>query len=116
MISGKAYIRREVLYMEKLMTNALQFNFCLPTPYMFMRRFLKAAQSDQKVELLSFFIIDICLVGENSFVTPLLAEETYQAKGTGTPRRGGARRIMIGTPPDSTGWVEGSQSGRGRGP
>ncbi|KAF3599711.1 hypothetical protein F2Q69_00038851 [Brassica cretica] len=57
-----AYTRREVLDMEKLMANTLQFNFCLPTPYVFMRRFLKAAQSDKKVELLSFFIIELCLV------------------------------------------------------
>ncbi|KAF2558456.1 hypothetical protein F2Q68_00014765 [Brassica cretica] len=56
------YTRREVLDMEKLMANTLQFNFCLPTPYVFMRRFLKAAQSDKKVELLSFFIIKLCLV------------------------------------------------------
>ncbi|CAN7041639.1 unnamed protein product [Brassica rapa subsp. trilocularis] len=46
-ISDKAYTRREVLDMEKLMANTLQFNFCLPTPY---------------VELLSFFIIELCLV------------------------------------------------------
>nr|VDD53011.1 unnamed protein product [Brassica oleracea] len=61
-ISAKAYTRREVLDMEKLMANTLQFNFCLPTPYVFMRRFLKAAQSDKKVELLSFFITELCLV------------------------------------------------------
>ncbi|KAF3586230.1 hypothetical protein F2Q69_00026478 [Brassica cretica] len=48
LISDKAYTRREVLDMEKLMANTLQFNFSLPTPYVFMRRFLKAAQSDKK--------------------------------------------------------------------
>ncbi|CAH8363958.1 unnamed protein product [Eruca vesicaria subsp. sativa] len=47
-ISEKAYTRTEILDMEKLMANTLQFNFCLPTPYVFMRRFLKAAQSDKK--------------------------------------------------------------------
>jgi len=77
LISDKAYTRTEILDMvksftkscpdynhgcsalyvddhycvlqEKLMANTLQFNFCLPTPYVFMRRFLKAAQSDKKV-------------------------------------------------------------------
>ncbi|CAN7013709.1 unnamed protein product [Brassica oleracea var. botrytis] len=48
LISDKSYTRREVLDMEKLMANTLQFNFSLPTPYVFMRRFLKAAQSDKK--------------------------------------------------------------------
>ncbi|XP_022748824.1 cyclin-B2-4-like isoform X2 [Durio zibethinus] len=94
LISDKAYSRKEVLDMEKLMINTLQFNLSLPTPYVFMRRFLKAAQSDKKVrdnkhghfafiiqqsylnesemalnvtllnqlELLSFFMIELCLV------------------------------------------------------
>lgn len=31
------------------MVNTLQFNMSLPTPYVFMKRFLKAAQSDKKV-------------------------------------------------------------------
>ncbi|PHT98556.1 G2/mitotic-specific cyclin-2 [Capsicum chinense] len=47
---------------EKLMVNALQFNMKVPTTYVFMRRFLKASQSDIKVELVSFFLIELCLV------------------------------------------------------
>ncbi|KAI3459959.1 hypothetical protein Pfo_016622 [Paulownia fortunei] len=62
LISDKAYCRKEVLDMEKLMINTLQFNLSVPTPYLFMRRFLKAAQSDRTLELLSFFIIELCLV------------------------------------------------------
>ncbi|XP_043711834.1 G2/mitotic-specific cyclin-2-like isoform X2 [Telopea speciosissima] len=62
LISDKAYTRKEVLDMEKLMVNTLQFNMSVPTPYAFMRRFLKAAQSDRKLELLSFFVIELCLV------------------------------------------------------
>lgn len=34
---------------EKLIVNALQFNLSVPTAYVFMRRFLKAAQADKKV-------------------------------------------------------------------
>ncbi|PON50005.1 Cyclin [Parasponia andersonii] len=62
LISDKAYTRDEVLEMEKLMLNTLQFNMSVPTPYVFMRRFLKAAQSDKKLELLSFFLIELSLV------------------------------------------------------
>ncbi|KAG8377270.1 hypothetical protein BUALT_Bualt08G0010700 [Buddleja alternifolia] len=62
LISDRAYCRKEVLDMEKLIINTLQFNMSLPTPYVFMRRFLKAAQSDKRLELLSFFIIELCLV------------------------------------------------------
>ncbi|CAN1163130.1 CYCB2-4 [Linum perenne] len=62
LISDKAYSRKEVLDMEKLMVNTLQFNMSVPTPYVFMRRFLKAAQSDKKLELLSFFLLELCLL------------------------------------------------------
>ncbi|PHT58566.1 Cyclin-B2-3 [Capsicum baccatum] len=61
-ISNKAYARKEVLEMEKLRVNALQFNMTVPTTYVFMWRFLKASQSDRKVELVSFFLIELCLV------------------------------------------------------
>ncbi|CAF2256743.1 unnamed protein product [Brassica rapa] len=85
LISDKAYNRREVLDMEKLMANTLQFNFSLPTPYVFMRRFLKAAQSDKKLEVLSFFIIELCLVEyEMLEYTPskLAASAIYTARCT----------------------------------
>ncbi|XP_061355735.1 G2/mitotic-specific cyclin-2-like [Gastrolobium bilobum] len=62
LITDKAYTRNEVLKMEKLMVNILQFNLSVPTPYVFMRRFLKAAHSDKKLELLSSFLIELCLV------------------------------------------------------
>ncbi|KAH1113274.1 hypothetical protein J1N35_006652 [Gossypium stocksii] len=62
LISDKAYSRKEVLEMERLMLNTLQFNMSFPTPYVFIKRFLKAAQSDKKLELLSFFLIELALV------------------------------------------------------
>ncbi|XVF33403.1 hypothetical protein REPUB_Repub17cG0165700 [Reevesia pubescens] len=62
LIFDKAYNRKEVLDIEELMINTLQFNLSLPTPYVFIRRFLKAAQSIKKLELLSFSIIELCLV------------------------------------------------------
>ncbi|XVF62280.1 hypothetical protein PTKIN_Ptkin08bG0204800 [Pterospermum kingtungense] len=62
LISDKAYSRKEVIEMERLMLNTLQFNMSFPTPYVFMRRFLKAAESDKKLELLSFFLIELALV------------------------------------------------------
>ncbi|XP_016483735.1 G2/mitotic-specific cyclin-2-like [Nicotiana tabacum] len=61
-ISDKAYSRKEILEMERMMLNTLQFNMSVPTAYVFMRRYLKAAQSDRKLELLSFFLVELCLV------------------------------------------------------
>jgi hypothetical protein len=34
---------------EWLMVKTLQFNMSVPTPYVFMKRFLQAAQSDRQV-------------------------------------------------------------------
>ncbi|XP_006653676.1 cyclin-B2-1 isoform X1 [Oryza brachyantha] len=62
LISDRAYTKGQILEMEKLILNTLQFNMSVPTPYVFMRRFLKAAQSDKQLELLSFFILELCLV------------------------------------------------------
>ncbi|XP_059286203.1 G2/mitotic-specific cyclin-2-like isoform X1 [Lycium ferocissimum] len=61
-ISDKAYTKKEVLEMERMMLNTLQFNMSVPTAYVFMRRYLKAAQCDRKLELLSFFLVELCLV------------------------------------------------------
>jgi hypothetical protein len=49
LISDRAYTKGQILEMEKLILNTLQFNMSVPTPYVFMRRFLKAAQSDKQV-------------------------------------------------------------------
>ncbi|CAL9203939.1 unnamed protein product [Musa hybrid cultivar] len=62
LITDRAYTREEILEMERSIINTLQFNLSVPTPYVFMRRFLKAAESDRKLELVSFFIIELCLV------------------------------------------------------
>ncbi|CAM0903354.1 unnamed protein product [Alopecurus aequalis] len=61
-ISDRAYTKGEVLEMEKLMLNILEFNMSVPTAYVFMRRFLKAANSDRKLQLVSFFMLELCLV------------------------------------------------------
>lgn len=34
------------------MVNTLQFNMSVPTAYVFMKRFLKAAQADRKVSII----------------------------------------------------------------
>ncbi|KAH0698041.1 hypothetical protein KY290_015855 [Solanum tuberosum] len=61
-ISYETYTKKDVLEMEKLMLSTLQYSMSFPTPYVFMRRFLKAAQADKKLEELSFFLIELCLV------------------------------------------------------
>lgn len=61
-ISDKAYSRTEILEMEKLILNTLEFNMSVPTPYVFLKRYLKAAQSEIKLEQMSFYLMELCLV------------------------------------------------------
>ncbi|KAI5316774.1 hypothetical protein L3X38_036481 [Prunus dulcis] len=61
-ISAESYTRDQVLRMEKLMLKKLKFRLNAPTPYVFMLRFLKAAQSEPKLEHLAFYLIELCLV------------------------------------------------------
>ncbi|CAH9094823.1 unnamed protein product [Cuscuta epithymum] len=85
-ISAKAYTKKEVLDMESWMLNTLQFNMSVPTPYVFLRRFLKATQSDKKkLELLSLFLIELCLVEYEMTKYPpssLAAAAVYTAQCT----------------------------------
>nr|XP_034906812.1 putative cyclin-B3-1 isoform X3 [Populus alba] len=61
-ISAESYTRGQMLVMEKLFLKKLKFRLNEPTPYVFMLRFLKAAQTDQKLEHLAFYLIELCLV------------------------------------------------------
>ncbi|KAE8794361.1 Cyclin-B2-1 [Hordeum vulgare] len=62
LISDRAYNKGEILEMEKSVLNTLEYNMSVPTPYVFMRRFLKAADSDKQLQLVSFFMLELCLV------------------------------------------------------
>uniref|UniRef100_A0A8R7PIJ7 Cyclin N-terminal domain-containing protein n=1 Tax=Triticum urartu TaxID=4572 RepID=A0A8R7PIJ7_TRIUA len=68
LISDRAYTKGQILEMvksfntEKSVLNALEYNMSVPTPYVFMRRFLKAADSDKQLQLVSFFMLELCLV------------------------------------------------------
>lgn len=65
-------------FQEKLMLKTLKFRLNLPTPYVFILRFLKAAQSDTKVfiafvkVILSVSICLICFVTKELVVIGLL--------------------------------------------
>ncbi|CAD5312882.1 unnamed protein product [Arabidopsis thaliana] len=61
-ISAESYTREQILGMERSMLKQLKFRLNAPTPYVFMLRFLKAAQSNKKLEQLAFYLIELCLV------------------------------------------------------
>lgn len=45
LISDSAYTREQILKMEKAILNRLEWNLTVPTPYVFLVRFAKAASS-----------------------------------------------------------------------
>ncbi|XP_076931307.1 putative cyclin-B3-1 [Bidens hawaiensis] len=61
-ISAETYTREQVLRMETTILQTLNFRLHLPTPYVFMLRFLRAAQGGKKFENLAYFLIELCLV------------------------------------------------------
>ncbi|KAI3808354.1 hypothetical protein L1987_24303 [Smallanthus sonchifolius] len=56
-----SYSTSEILEMEKLMLNTLEYDMSQPTAYVFITRFLKAARSEPQLDHLSFFLIELCL-------------------------------------------------------
>ncbi|XP_051128643.1 putative cyclin-B3-1 [Andrographis paniculata] len=61
-ISAELYTKDQMLEMEKMILKKLKFRLNEPTPYVFMLRFIKAAQSDMKFEQLAFYLIELCLI------------------------------------------------------
>ncbi|KAL2495725.1 putative cyclin-B3-1 [Forsythia ovata] len=61
-IAAESYTRDQMLVMEKAILKKLKFRLNEPTLYVFMLRFLKAAQSDAKFEHLAFYLVELCLV------------------------------------------------------
>ncbi|XP_038980658.1 cyclin-B1-1-like isoform X2 [Phoenix dactylifera] len=61
-ISDRAYTREQILVMEKGILNKLEWNLTVPTPYVFLVRFLKAALCDEEMEHMVFFFAELGLM------------------------------------------------------
>lgn len=59
-ISDRAYTREQILGMEKAILNELEWNLTVPTPYVFLVRFLKAAGCDQEVREQTVVLLPTC--------------------------------------------------------
>ncbi|XP_031499091.1 putative cyclin-B3-1 isoform X2 [Nymphaea colorata] len=84
-ISSDSYTREEMLSMERFVLNKLRFRLNAPTPYVFMRRFLKAAQADAKLEHLSFYLVELCQTAYEALkfkASLLCASSIYLARCT----------------------------------
>ncbi|WOK96787.1 G2/mitotic-specific cyclin S13-7-like isoform X1 [Canna indica] len=61
-ISDRAYTREQILGMEKGILNKLEWNLTVPTPYVFLVRFVKAALCDAVEEHMVFFFAELALM------------------------------------------------------
>lgn len=62
-ISDNAYVREQVLLMEKAMLGKLEWYLTVPTPYVFLIRCIKASvPSDQELENMAFFSAELGLI------------------------------------------------------
>ncbi|KAF2291807.1 hypothetical protein GH714_035687 [Hevea brasiliensis] len=62
-ISDNAYIREQVLTMEKAILGKLEWYLTVPTPYVFLVRYIKASvPSDKEMENMVFFLVELGLM------------------------------------------------------
>ncbi|CAM0880998.1 unnamed protein product [Alopecurus aequalis] len=84
-ITDYSFTREQVLRKEKSILNKLQWNLTVPTLYMFMVRYLKAAMGDQELENMAFFYADLSLVQYSMLLYPpsvTAAAAVYAARCT----------------------------------
>ncbi|KAL6626357.1 hypothetical protein ACP70R_030083 [Stipagrostis hirtigluma subsp. patula] len=84
-ISDNAFSREQVLTTEKSILNRLEWNLTVPTIYMFIVRYLKAAMGNKELEHMAFFYTELALVQYSMLVYPpsvTAAAAVYAARCT----------------------------------
>ncbi|OVA18788.1 Cyclin [Macleaya cordata] len=61
-ISDRTYTREHILGMEKSILGMLGWTLTVPTPYVFLVRFIKAAVADKEMENMAFFLAELGLM------------------------------------------------------
>jgi hypothetical protein len=60
-LSDNAYSHEQILVMEKIILGKLEWTLTVPTPYVFLARFIKASMGDQEVSKMFFFFSELKL-------------------------------------------------------
>ncbi|KAL4297067.1 hypothetical protein GQ457_12G026570 [Hibiscus cannabinus] len=86
-ISDNAYVREQILVMEKSILDKLEWYLTVPTPYMFLVRFIKASvPSGDKMEDLAYYLAELGLLQYSTAVfycpSMLAAAAVYAARCT----------------------------------
>ncbi|OMO77998.1 hypothetical protein COLO4_24883 [Corchorus olitorius] len=86
-ISDNAFVEKQILAMEKAILEKLEWYLTVPTPYVFLIRYIKASvSSDLEMENLVFFLAELGIAHYNSVVqyspSLLAAAAVYAARCT----------------------------------
>ncbi|KAL6518704.1 hypothetical protein OROHE_017754 [Orobanche hederae] len=86
-ISDNAYVREQVLLMEKAILGKLEWYLTVPTPYVFLVRYIKASvPKDDEMENMSFFYAELGLMNYSTIIeynhSKLSASAVYAARCT----------------------------------
>ncbi|KAL3347544.1 hypothetical protein AABB24_021291 [Solanum stoloniferum] len=86
-ISDNAYARDQILQMEKAILGKLEWYLTVPTPYVFLVRYIKASTpNDQEMENMAFFFAELGLMNYKTTITccpsMLAASSVYAARCT----------------------------------
>lgn len=86
-ISDSAYARDQILQMEKAILGKLEWYLTVPTPYVFLVRYIKASvPNDQEMENMAFFFAELGLMSYKTTITccpsMLAASSVYAARST----------------------------------
>ncbi|XP_022746966.1 G2/mitotic-specific cyclin S13-7-like [Durio zibethinus] len=58
-IADRAYTHEQILIMEKTILGRLEWTLTVPTPYVFLVRFIKASVPDEKMENMVYFLAEL---------------------------------------------------------
>ncbi|KAL0339800.1 UNVERIFIED_CONTAM: G2/mitotic-specific cyclin-2 [Sesamum radiatum] len=84
-ISDRTYTNEQVLVMEKRILAALEWYLTVPTPYVFLARFIKASQTDSDVENMVYFLAELGMMNYATLIycpSMIAASAVYAARCT----------------------------------
>lgn len=84
-ISDRAYTHTQILVMEKTILGKLEWTLTVPTPYVFLVRFIKASIPDEQVENMVYFFAELALMHYDTIMycpSMVAASAVYAARCT----------------------------------
>nr|P34800.1 RecName: Full=G2/mitotic-specific cyclin-1 [Antirrhinum majus]CAA53728.1 mitotic-like cyclin [Antirrhinum majus] len=84
-ISDNTYSDKQILVMEKKILGALEWYLTVPTPYVFLVRFIKASMTDSDVENMVYFLAELGMMNYATLIycpSMIAAASVYAARCT----------------------------------